>query len=189
MPQLDLLQTYLLVVNVCSLIIGALGSRIATGVLIAFSLMGGGPAILLASFAFDRRTRKDNVAHRFFAAWSTAAWALALVNIYGWHRFDPQRLVLSIGQDHTPLVVYLVVVNIATLVLFCVDKARAAKGAWRIREGVLLGLVLAGGSVGGLLGMLAAHHKVRTTYFRLGIPLALALHVALVAYLMQAGIA
>ena len=48
---------------------------------------------------------------------------------------------------------YLLVINVVTFVVFVVDKARAVRGAWRVREATLLGLSLAGGSVGGFLGI------------------------------------
>lgn len=195
MHQLDLLQTYLLVVNAAALAVGLLDWRARTRgigvhafVSIAFSLMGGGPATLVTSLLGGTHTKKDNVAQRFFAAWSTLAWGLVLANLYGWCRFDPEALHTVTQRDHTPLWAYLCVINVVTFILFCVDKGRARKGAWRIREGVLLGCSLAGGALGGFLGMAFAHHKVRTPYFALGIPLALALDIALVAHMLQAGI-
>lgn len=184
---MNLLQTYLLVANGVALVLGLIGTPPLAQVV--FSLIGAGPGVLVSSLVRDRHTRKDNVAPRFAAAWATIAWVLALVNFYGWNRFDLVRLQQNLSADHTPLLAYLAAVNIVTFVLFCVDKRRAMRQAWRIPEGVLLGFSLVGGAAGGLLGMLVAHHKVRKAYFRVGVPLALLLDLAVVAYLVQAGLA
>ena len=195
MNKLDTLQIYLLAINAAALCVGLVdwraskrGGGITPFVSIAFSFLGGAPAMLVTSLAAHGHTRKENVAQRFFAMWSLIAWTLALANVYGWHRFDCDRLVDSLGHNHLPLWIYLGVMNVLTFVLFCVDKGRAKKDAWRIGEGVLLGFSLFGGALGGMLGMLVAHHKVRTPYFRAGLPLALVLNLAVVAYLLQAGL-
>ena len=90
--------------------------------------------------------------------------------------------------DHTPLLVYLAVINVATFVVFCVDKAKAVAGGYRIREFVLLGMSFAGGAVGGMLGMLIAHHKVNTYYFKYGLPIMLVIDVVAVAFLVLASL-
>ena len=184
--KLDLLLVYLLVVNVVTLVLGLVGAGPLA--LEAFALMGGGPAALVASFARDRHTRKDNVSPRFVAVWASGLWALILANVYDWHRFSPVRLAENLSCDHTPLLVFLAAINLLTFVLFCVDKHRAKTGDWRIPEGVLLGLSLAGGSVGGLLGMLVAHHKVRKARFMVGLPLTIMLQAAILVHLIQAGV-
>jgi uncharacterized membrane protein YsdA (DUF1294 family) len=183
------LITYLLCINTFCAILGILGHshKVSERALATLSIMGGGVGVLVTSIAFDRRTRKNNVALRFVATWSTLLWALVLAQVFGWHRFDVNRLVGSLQQDHSPLLIYLVTLNVVTFVLFCIDKFRAQRGRWRIRESVLLGCSLFGGAVGGLLGMAIAHHKVRKAYFAIGMPLALVLDIAIVAYLLQAG--
>lgn len=195
MPEPDLLQIYLIVANVAALAVGLLDARarrrgggISPFVLSAFSFLGGAACILATSLSNERRTRKENVPQRFWAVWSVLAWALALAYVYGALRYDPSTLVANLHTDHTPLAVYLAAINLLTFVLFLLDKRRARRNAWRIREGVLLGLALLGGSAGGLLGMALAHHKVNTPYFRMGLPCALLLNLAIVASLLQAGL-
>lgn len=75
--------------------------------------------------------------------------------------------------------------NHAALALFCLDKARAVRGAWRIPEKVLLGCSAVGGAAGGLLGMRVAHHKTRKPLFYLGVPAMLIVQAALLAWLTQ----
>ncbi len=79
------------------------------------------------------------------------------------------------------LVAYLACINLLTFFLFCVDKRRARRGAWRIPEKTLLGFSAAGGAAGGLLAMHIAHHKTRKPAFKFGVP---ALLVAWIAGLL-----
>ncbi len=83
----------------------------------------------------------------------------------------------------TALLVWLAGINIVTFALYGIDKHRAKKGRWRIPEKTLLLLPLLGGSVGGILGMAAFHHKTRHWYFRIGLPVMLLLQAALAVYL------
>lgn len=87
------------------------------------------------------------------------------------------------GSD--ALLAYLAAINAITFALFCLDKARAIRGTWRIPEKVLLGCSAVGGAAGGLLGMRVAHHKTRKPLFYLGVPVMLIVQAALLAWLMQ----
>ena len=83
----------------------------------------------------------------------------------------------------TALLVWLAGVNVVTFALYGIDKYRAKKGRWRIPERTLLLLPLLGGSVGGILGVAAFHHKTRHWYFRVGLPAMFLLQAALSVYL------
>ena len=74
--------------------------------------------------------------------------------------------------------IYLGAVNIIAFVCYGADKRRAKRGAWRISEKTLFLLPLLGGSVGGILGMHAFHHKTKHWYFRWGLPAILLLQLA-----------
>ena len=50
------------------------------------------------------------------------------------------------------VIVYLVVINVATFLTYGIDKWKAKKSLWRIREASLLGLAVLGGSIGAWLG-------------------------------------
>ena len=83
------------------------------------------------------------------------------------------------------LIPYLIVVNAAALVLMLIDKVKAKKKMWRIPERVLLGVSAIGGSLGGLLGMQIFRHKTKHPQFAIGIPVMLAVHIAvLVLYFL-----
>ena len=57
--------------------------------------------------------------------------------------------------------IYLAVINVVTFFMYGVDKWKARKSKWRIREIALLGLAVLGGSIGAWLGMKVWHHKTQ----------------------------
>ena len=61
---------------------------------------------------------------------------------------------------------YLIIINSVSFLYFVSDKFLARLGRKRIPENVLFGVVLAGGSPGGLAGMLLAWHKVSKISFQ-----------------------
>ena len=65
---------------------------------------------------------------------------------------------------------YLIITNIVTFLVYGLDKWKAKKSQWRIREAALLGLAVLGGSIGAWLGMKVWHHKTMHKKFRYGIP-------------------
>ena len=68
------------------------------------------------------------------------------------------------------LIVYVVAVNAVAFVVYGVDKYKAQKAKWRIRESTLLLLAAIGGSAGAWLGMKIWRHKTRHAKFRYGVP-------------------
>ena len=72
------------------------------------------------------------------------------------------------------LLFYLLLINAAGLALMLVDKWKAKKNRWRIRESTLLLVAALGGSIGSLAGMYLFRHKTQHLKFTLGIPLILA---------------
>ena len=65
---------------------------------------------------------------------------------------------------------YLIITNIVTFLVYGLDKWKAKKSKWRVREAALLGLAVLGGSIGAWLGMKVWHHKTMHKKFRYGIP-------------------
>lgn len=86
---------------------------------------------------------------------------------------------------HWILVLYLAAMNTVNFALMLVDKRRAETGRWRIRERTFFLLALLGGSLGGVLGMLLAHHKTRKWYFRYGLPLILIAQILLTIWICR----
>ena len=83
---------------------------------------------------------------------------------------------------------YLVVMNIVGIAVMGIDKSKAKRGAWRIKEATLFGVSIIGGSIGTLLGMYMFRHKTKHIYFVIGMPLILILHIALTVFLFTKGI-
>ena len=82
------------------------------------------------------------------------------------------------------LTIYLIAINILTFLIFGIDKRKARKGKWRIPEATLIGLAVAGGSIGALLGMYLFRHKTQKRKFNLGIPAILLLQAALTYFVL-----
>lgn len=74
---------------------------------------------------------------------------------------------------------YLLFINFVGFATFGIDKYKAIHNRWRIRESVLLGMALLGGSIGCLIGMYVFHHKTLHRSFTIGIPTILAAQLIL----------
>ncbi len=68
------------------------------------------------------------------------------------------------------LAAYFAAINLAAFIAFGVDKRRAIKDKWRIRERTLLFLAALGGSLGALAGMRLFHHKTLKKKFSVVVP-------------------
>ena len=85
------------------------------------------------------------------------------------------------------LLYYLLLINAAGFLLMLVDKWKARKNRWRVRESTLLLIAALGGSVGSLAGMYLFRHKTRHLKFTLGIPLILAAQCIAAVLVMALG--
>ena len=73
--------------------------------------------------------------------------------------------------------IYLIIISILSLVLMILDKILAIKKKQRISEFHLLTITIFGGSIGTIIGMILAKHKIRKLKFILLVPLSLILHI------------
>ena len=88
----------------------------------------------------------------------------------------------------SPIVfIALAAMNALTFALYGIDKSRARRGAWRIRESALLGTAACFGALGALLGMYVFHHKTKHRAFALGVPALLLVQAVLLAALLFRG--
>lgn len=83
---------------------------------------------------------------------------------------------------------YLVAMSLVSFLLYAIDKYKAKKKLWRIRESILLGFGFLGGALGALLGMELVRHKTRHWYFWVVNILGLLLQAGLLFLLLRSRI-
>ena len=81
------------------------------------------------------------------------------------------------------LLYYLFLINIIAFIIIYIDKQKAIKHKWRIRESTLFLISIIGGSLGTLIGMYTFRHKTKHIKFTLGIPFILIVQIILIYYL------
>lgn len=82
--------------------------------------------------------------------------------------------------------VYIVVwifISLITYIAYLIDKERAKKGQWRIKEKHLLLLSVFMGSIGGLMGLYVVRHKTKHWYFIVINWLSFSLHLYLIYFI------
>ena len=82
------------------------------------------------------------------------------------------------------ILAYLLIVNAAAFMLMLIDKIKAKKNRWRIKESTLMLSAALGGSIGALAGMYTFRHKTLHRKFTIGIPLILGLQIAAVLFIL-----
>lgn len=82
------------------------------------------------------------------------------------------------------LIYYLLIINAAGFLLMLIDKQKARKNRWRIRESVLLGTAAIGGSIGIFAGMHTFRHKTLHKRFSVGVPAIMTAQTALALYIL-----
>ncbi len=80
------------------------------------------------------------------------------------------------------IIIYLISINLITFLAMFIDKRRAEKGEWRIKEATLISLATLGGSIGGIIGMYLFRHKTKKLKFSIGFPVILITEIVLVIY-------
>ncbi len=78
------------------------------------------------------------------------------------------------------LLMYFIIINFITFLIYVIDKQKAKKHKMRISEKTLLSMALIGGAFGALLAMYIVRHKTRKAYFVISVPLMLIMHIILI---------
>ena len=84
------------------------------------------------------------------------------------------------------IIIYFVIINILGFAIMGIDKNRAKKNQWRVKEKTLFLIAGIGGSVGSILGIRYFHHKTKHLKFIVGMPFLLFLHICILIYLIKA---
>ena len=87
----------------------------------------------------------------------------------------------------TALLIWVLVWTLIAFVLMGADKWKARHDNWRVPEKTLFLSAILGGSVGALAGMYLFRHKTKHLSFTIGMPVILALQIALVLALRFRG--
>lgn len=64
------------------------------------------------------------------------------------------------------ITVYLVAINLFSFILFYIDKRKAEKDKWRIKESTLHFSSFLGGTLGSIAAMMLFHHKTKKLKFK-----------------------
>ena len=80
---------------------------------------------------------------------------------------------------------YFIGINLALFFLMKIDKTRAKQNKYRISEKTLWILALAGGAIGGTVGMQLFRHKTKHKWFLIGFPLLAIVDVILLVILLS----
>ncbi|WP_409227226.1 DUF1294 domain-containing protein [Gudongella sp. SC589] len=83
------------------------------------------------------------------------------------------------------VIIYMIFINLVSLLLFRTDKQLARKGKRRIAEKTLFLSAILGGGPGAVLGMHLFSHKTKKAAFQLGLPLIAIVNVVLVMMVLK----
>ena len=191
--ELSKLDYYLIVINIIGfalyLVNAWLYSHTAEGqidrVLTIISLLGGSLGIVLAILLFDRKSVKDNMMSRVFVICVLIIQIIIFLVAKGHIKNDLTFAFWDFFGAHKVLVLYLLIVNVVTLIAFALDKIAAIEHRSRIRIVTLLGMAFIGGSLGALIAMYVFRHKTKQDYFTVGVPLIILMQSVVCFYLMN----
>ncbi len=83
------------------------------------------------------------------------------------------------------ITIYLIAINIISFLMMWYDKHEAKINQWRISEKALFGFAIAGGSIGGTIGMYVFHHKTKKRYFKFGFPIIIIIQIAILLFVLR----
>ena len=149
------------------------------------SLLGGSLGIVIAILLFDRKSVKDNMMSRVFVICVLIIQIIIFLMVKGHIKTDLTFAFWEFFGAHKIIIVYLLAINIVTLIAFAVDKIAAIEHRSRIRIVTLLGLAFIGGSIGALIAMSVFHHKTKQDYFSVGVPLIMLMQAVVIFFLMN----
>lgn len=66
------------------------------------------------------------------------------------------------------MAIWIIVLSVIGFIVMGIDKSRAIRHKWRIRERTLWILTIVGGGLGTFLGMMIWRHKIRKIHFVIG---------------------
>ena len=82
------------------------------------------------------------------------------------------------------IIIYLVLINLIGLLAMYIDKKKAKKSSYRIKEKKLFYIKILRGGIGSIAGMYLFRHKTKKLRFTIGIPVILILEIILITYIL-----
>ena len=79
------------------------------------------------------------------------------------------------------IIIYEIIINLFTFILYGVDKYKAKRDKYRIPEARLIFFAFIGGALGAFIGMKMFHHKTLKLKFKV-VPLLLVMQIAAAGY-------
>lgn len=191
--ELSRFDYYLIAINAIAFILYLVNtwlySHTAEGqidrILTITSLLGGSLGIVIAILLFDRKSVKDNMMSRVFVICVLIIQIIIFLMVKGHIKTDLTFAFWEFFGAHKIIIVYLLAINIVTLIAFAVDKIAAIEHRSRIRIVTLLALAFIGGSIGALIAMYVFHHKTKQDYFSVGVPLIMLMQAVVIFFLMN----
>ena len=83
------------------------------------------------------------------------------------------------------ILMYLIIINLITFIVFALDKICAIKKKWRYKEISLLGMCFVGGAIGGFLAMHLFRHKTKKKLFVIGVQLIIIIHLVIIMWFIK----
>lgn len=83
------------------------------------------------------------------------------------------------------LIIYLIIINLVSVVITAKDKLNAIAHKTRISEFMLMFVASMGGSIFMFLTMLIIRHKIRHPKFMYGIPFIIVIQLLLLAFILE----
>ena len=82
------------------------------------------------------------------------------------------------------IAIYLIIINLVGFLSMLIDKKKAERGSWRIKESTLLIIAVLGGSIGSMAGMYTFRHKTQKPRFYVGLPIILITQILIIIYIV-----
>lgn len=195
---LNRLQWYLIIVNVVTFLVYCIDYLICTHmnidgesqnfihtILNILGIAGGAFGMLAALILLNDFVGRENANWFIIATSLTVVWLIIICII-----FNPLNLQIRTLDDinywtYLPLIIYLIVINIISFILFCIDKFRPK---WRKSEIGLILLGVIGGSVGGIISMAITRKKTSIPHFSTGFYILFAVQAFALGYVIMYGI-
>ena len=191
--ELSRFEIYLIIINVIGFILYLLNKWLYTNtekgqvdrLLTIISLLGASLGIVIAILLFDRKSVKGNMMSRVFVLCVFIIQFVVFLVIKGHIKSELRFDFWTFFEQNKILVLYLLVINIVTIIAFALDKIAALENRSRIKIISLLGLAFIGGSIGALVAMYVFHHKTKKDYFTVGVPLIMIMQVVVLFFIMN----